>query len=92
MKIVLASESPFRRRALDLLGLTYLTSPSRMDEKSIRDDEPFALTRKLAEAKVRTVASLHQDALVIAGDAAVLKNAKIDEKPRDKKRSGAISS
>ena len=36
MKIVLASESPFRRRAMDMLGLAYETRPSRIDEKTIR--------------------------------------------------------
>ena len=52
MKIVLASESPFRKRAMDLLGLPNETRPSRIDEKAIRDDDPAELTRKLAEAKV----------------------------------------
>jgi septum formation protein len=84
MKIVLASESPFRKRALDLLGLPYETCPSRIDEKSIRDDDPAALTRKLAEAKAHTVATAHPDALIISGDAVVLKNGRILEKPRDK--------
>ena len=53
MKIVLASESPFRRRALDMLGLEYEVSPSRIDEKAIRDENPLELTRKIAEAKAR---------------------------------------
>jgi septum formation protein len=84
MKIVLASESPFRKRAMDLLGLAYETSPSRIDEKSIRDDDPNELTRKLAEAKARKVASAHPDTLVVSGDAVVLKNGTIYEKPRSK--------
>jgi len=46
MKIILASESPFRKRALDLIGLPYETRPSRIDEKAIRDDNPAELTRK----------------------------------------------
>jgi len=83
MKIVLASESPFRKRALDLLRLPYETSPSRIDEKAIRDNDPVKLTRKLAEAKARKVADEHPDAIVVAGDAVVSKNGKIYEKPRD---------
>jgi MAF protein len=82
MKIVLASESPFRRRALDLLGLPYETCPSRIDEKSIRDDHPAQLTLKLAEAKARKVAPDHPDALVVSGDAVVSKDRRIFEKPR----------
>jgi septum formation protein len=83
MKIVLASESPFRKRALDLLRLPYETCPSRIDEKAIRDNDPAELTRKLAEAKARKVADEHPDAVVVAGDAVVLKNGRIYEKPRD---------
>jgi septum formation protein len=84
MKIVLASESPFRKQALDLLGLAYETCPSGVDEKAIRDDNPAELTRKLAEAKAWKVAGQHPDAVIVSGDAVVSKNGKIYEKPRHK--------
>jgi septum formation protein len=83
MKIVLASESPIRKRALDLLRLPYETCPSRIDEKAIRDNDPARLTLKLAEAKARKVAERHPDAIIVAGDAVVSKAGKIYEKPRD---------
>ena len=83
MKIVLASESQFRRRALDIIGLTYETCPSRIDEKTIRDDNPSELTRKLAEAKARKVANEYPDAVVVAGDAVVCKGDRVYEKPRN---------
>ena len=51
MKIVLASESQFRKLAMDMLGVPYETRPASIDEKTIRDDDPVELTRKLAEAK-----------------------------------------
>jgi hypothetical protein len=53
MKVVLAPESQFRPRAPDLLGLAYEICPSGIDEKSIRDDDPADLERKLAEANAR---------------------------------------
>src|SRR5580692_10245573 len=81
MKIVLASESPFRRRALDMLGLEYEVSPSRIDEKAIRDENPLELTRKIAEAKARKVASNYSDAVIVAGDAVAAKGSGIFEKP-----------
>ena len=81
MKIVLASESPFRKRALDMLGLPYEVCPSRIDEKSIRDDNPAELTRRLAEAKAWKVASDCPDAVVVSGDAVVSKDGRIYEKP-----------
>jgi len=80
-KVVLASESQSRKRALDILGLTYEIHPSTIDEKSIRDSDP-ALTKKLAEAKARKVASAFDDAVVVSGDAVVAKHSKIFEKPR----------
>jgi MAF protein len=82
MRVVLASESESRRRALDILGLRYEVCPSAIDEKSIRDTDPAALTKKLAEAKAWKVAGTFQDAVVVAGDAVVAKDGKILEKPR----------
>jgi septum formation protein len=84
MKIVLASESVFRRRALDMLALDYEVCPSRIDEKAIRADDAAQLTRKLAEAKAWKVADQWSDAIVVSGDAVVSKDGKIFEKPRDK--------
>ena len=84
MKIVLASESPFRKRALDLIGLPYETRPSRIDEKAIRDDNPAELTRKLAEAKARKIAAECPNAVVVSGDAVASKDGRIFEKPCDK--------
>lgn len=83
MKIVLASESQFRRRALDLLGLAYEVCPSRIDEKAIRGRNPADLTRNLAEAKARKVAGQFPDAVVVSGDAVASKGDRIYEKPRD---------
>ncbi len=83
MRIVLASESPFRRRALDVLGLPYETRPASLNEKAIRDPDPRGLTQKLSEAKARKVAAECPDAVVIAGDAVAAKNGRIFEKPRD---------
>jgi len=83
MKIVLASESSFRKRALDLIGLPYEVCPSRIDEKAIRDTDPAELTRKLAEEKARAIAAQHPDTILVSGDAVAAKDGRILEKPRD---------
>jgi septum formation protein len=83
MKIVLASESPFRKRAMDLVGLPYETRPASIDEKAIRHDDPAELTRQLAEAKAWKIAGDFPDAIIVAGDAVAAKNGTIFEKPRD---------
>jgi len=82
MKVVLASESRFRRRALDVLGRTYETCASGIDEKAIRATTASDLTRKLAEAKALEVAKRYGDAVVVSGDAVAAKGDRIFEKPR----------
>jgi septum formation protein len=84
MRIILASESEFRRRALDLLALDYEVRPSRIDEKAIRDEDPLKLTQKLADAKAWKIAEECPDAIIVSGDAVVSLRQKILEKPRDK--------
>ena len=47
MRIVLASESAISQASLwTLIGLPYETRPSRIDEKSIRHEDPVELTLK----------------------------------------------
>ncbi|MEF8726564.1 MAG: Maf family nucleotide pyrophosphatase [Candidatus Bipolaricaulota bacterium] len=82
MNVVLASGSKFRRQALDLLEIDYDVTPSEIDEKTIRHDDPKTLARKLAEAKAEDVGkSLNGDNLVIAGDLFILFQGSIYEKP-----------
>jgi septum formation protein len=124
MRIVLASESESRRRALEILGLKYEVRPSAINEKAVRDPDPMVMTRKIAEAKawavVRALSSAEAapdgsplggaplggassggtigggsggagaqaaggegPAVVVAGDAVVLKDHRIFEKPRN---------
>ena len=85
MEIILASNSSFRKKALDILGLKYKVIPSNFDEQSIRDDNPIQLAKKLSEAKAKEVGNQNQDAVIIASDLFVVFNNKIYEKPADKK-------
>jgi septum formation protein len=83
MTIVLASESSFRKRAMDMLGVAYEVRPSNFDEKAIRERDPAELTRKLAEAKAWKIVGECPDAIVVSGDAVAAKDGRIFEKPRD---------
>ncbi len=83
MKIILASQSQARRKALNLLGLQYEVIPSHFDEKSIRDSDPLVLAKKLSEAKALEVGKVSFDAaVVVAADLFVTLDNKIFEKPR----------
>lgn len=81
--IILASASPFRKKALDVLGLSYEVIPSKINEKTIRDSNPHALAQKLSEAKARAVATKQKNTIVISADLFVTQNGKIFEKPSD---------
>src|SRR5258708_39980516 len=90
MKIVLAAESKSRKRASDLIALSYETRPSRIDEKAIRDDDPGQLTRKLAEAKARKIAPECPNAVIVSGDAVAAKGSRIFEKPETREEAASF--
>lgn len=81
MKIILASQSSYRKHALDILGLTYETIPSNFDESSIRHDDPKKLAQLLSEAKCKKVAEEHTDGIIVSADLFVVYKNKIFEKP-----------
>jgi septum formation protein len=83
MRIILASQSLPRRRALDLLGIDYETIPSNIDESSIRDDDPWELAKSLAEAKAKKIAEANSNSVIIASDLLVVAGCRILEKPED---------
>jgi septum formation protein len=92
MRVVLASESFSRKRAMDLIGVRYEVYPSAIDEKAIRDPDPAALTRKLAEAKAWKVAEEIRDGVIVSGDAVVSRAGRIYEKPVDLAEAGRFLS
>ena len=81
MKIILASQSGARRRALDIVGLDYDVVSSDIDEKAIRDANPIELVRRLSEAKAKDVGGKNKGCLIIGGDLVVYFDGKVYEKP-----------
>lgn len=83
MKIILASQSLFRKHALDVLGVSYETIPSNFDESSVVDADPIVLVKKLAEAKARKIGEEYTNALVIAADLVIVFDNAIFGKPNN---------
>lgn len=83
MKIILASQSPYRKHALDILGLSYETIPSNIDEAAIRHPDPHQLAQLLSTAKAQKIAEQQPESLIIAADLFVVHKNQIIEKPRD---------
>ena len=80
LRIILASQSKIRKRALDILSLAYEVIPANIDEKSIRDTDPLKMALNISVAKARAVAS-KEDGVIIASDAFLFFNGNILEKP-----------
>lgn len=83
MRMILASKSPFRTHALDVLGLDYETIPSNIDESLIRHENPNKLVQLLSEAKSKKIGEDNKDSIVIAADLFVVHKNEILEKPED---------
>lgn len=91
MKIILASKSPRRKALLEQLGLDFEIMPSHEDEKSITENDPRKLVRKLAELKAQSVAkNLGGGNLVIGADTIVYLDGKIIGQPRDEEEARAM--
>lgn len=81
--LVLASQSPRRRRLLEKLGVTFSVVPSSVDEHIPADADPAKLVQSLSLQKARDVASSHPSALTLAGDTVVVYNHQILGQPVD---------
>ncbi len=67
-RLVLASTSRYRRLLLERLGLPFVAVAPDADESPLRGEVPAATAWRLAEAKARSVAGAHPDALIIGSD------------------------
>lgn len=83
MRIILASQSEFRKRGLELLGLEFEVMPANIDEKAIRHKDPEKLAVMLAEAKARIIGEREPGSLVIASDYFIVFEGRFYEKPED---------
>jgi len=66
--LILASTSRYRRALLQRLGLPFNAVAPGVDETALPGERPSATALRLAEAKARSVAAAHADALIIGSD------------------------
>lgn len=86
MKIILGSQSVGRRRMLEEMGLKFEIMAADIDEKAIRQNNPKKLVLSIANAKADfLLAKISEPVILITGDAVVLCNGKVLEKPENEK-------
>ena len=90
MKIILASNSPRRRRLLENIGLDFKVIPSNFDENSVAYSTPSEYVTTLARKKVEEVAKTVSDSLIIGADTIVVYGKEVIGKPEDPKEARDI--
>jgi len=80
-RIVLASTSVYRRELLSRLGVGFEVESPSTDESHLVGESPTQLVYRLAEAKARSIAPHHPDALIIGSDQVAVLNDTILGKP-----------
>ena len=80
--LILASESPRRKRLLEQLGLPFHAVPSRVEENELIGS-PSAKASRLAEKKAKAVHSKSKDSWVLGADTIVVIEERVLGKPRD---------
>ena len=71
-KIILASQSPWRKKLLFWIGVDFDVMISDFDESSVNIDDPKELVKVLAEKKVETVAKDLSEGIVIGADTVIV--------------------
>ena len=84
-RIILASQSPRRKKLLEQIGLTFEVFPSNIEEVS-DEEEPSLLVEDLALQKANDVAASFPDSLIIGSDTIVVLNGEIIGKPENDKQ------
>ena len=84
MKIILGSQSPYRARMLEEMGIEFEVMAADIDEKAIRSEDPKELVSLLAKAKAEALLPrIRGEAILITSDEIVMSDGRILEKPSD---------
>jgi septum formation protein len=86
MKIILASQSPRRKKLLKKIIPHFEVKPSNINENSIKEKNPIKFAKKVAEMKAISVAKkIKKPAIIISADTIVVFKNKIIGKPKNDK-------
>lgn len=90
MKIILGSQSIFRRAILSKAGYDFEVMSADVDEKSIRSDNFQLLPLLIAKAKAETLLKkIHSPSILITADQVTVCNCALREKPATKEQARA---
>ena len=82
-KLVLATESQYKKNILKRLQIDFLSDAPKIDETPLQGESAKALTERLARTKATLIASRHPDKIVISTDQSASIFGEILEKPKE---------
>lgn len=88
-RIILASQSPRRKKLLEQIGLSFEVFPSNIDETS-EQQNPFLLVEELALLKAEHVSANFSESIIIGADTIVVFKNQILGKPANAKEASAM--
>ncbi len=84
MKLILASNSKWRKEILDMANLKYTAISSDLDESIVEYTNPKEYVEKLSRLKAENVASKVEEGIIIASDTIGYMNNEKFEKPKNR--------
>lgn len=88
--LVLASQSPRRKRLLEQIGVSFIVDPSTKPEVWPENVAPEGAVQKLALQKAEDVGTRHPDSVVIGADTIVLLDSIVLGKPADSQQASEM--
>ena len=82
-KLVLATESQYKKNILKRLQIDFLSDAPKIDETPLQGESAKALTERLARTKATSIATRHPNKIVISTDQSASVFGEILEKPRE---------
>lgn len=88
--LVLASESPRRKRLLHSLGIDFRVAPSNADESGPTGASPAQTAEQRAFLKASSISSLNRDSWILGADTIVVLEGRIFGKPSDEAEAASM--
>lgn len=88
--IILASNSPRRKKLLNQLNLNFEILKIEIDESPKNGEKPVRLVKRLASKKLEKAKEKVKEGIIITADTIVVLNGKVINKPVDKKDAAKI--
>lgn len=85
LPIILASNSPRRKKLLNQLNLDFEVLKIEIDENPKKGENPVPLVKRLAKAKMEKAKEIVKDGIIITADTIVVLEGKVINKPADEK-------